>query len=176
MTTERPDRFDIVLFFFFQAEDGIRDADVTGVQTCALPISLTVARTRGAVCPPSYEREDHARLWSCHPRRADLSGNVPSAASRSAAASGGSGGSDRHARANPSRAGGARRRSGRDEDDAAVAQRDRSRAGCRGSGHGRRGRSDIGHEGGNRSTAPEKAATTLPAARATSPHPVRSTG
>src|SRR5436305_10118445 len=26
------------LFFFFQAEDGIRDADVTGVQTCALPI------------------------------------------------------------------------------------------------------------------------------------------
>src|SRR5437667_2058460 len=26
------------LFFFFQAEDGIRDRDVTGVQTCALPI------------------------------------------------------------------------------------------------------------------------------------------
>src|SRR6266498_4536829 len=26
-------------FFFFRAEDGIRDADVTGVQTCALPIS-----------------------------------------------------------------------------------------------------------------------------------------
>ena len=25
--------------FFFQAEDGIRDYDVTGVQTCALPIS-----------------------------------------------------------------------------------------------------------------------------------------
>src|SRR6266498_2265018 len=30
-------------FFFFQAEDGIRDADVTGVQTCALPISATDA-------------------------------------------------------------------------------------------------------------------------------------
>src|SRR3989440_2946721 len=28
------------LFFFFQAEDGIRDLIVTGVQTCALPISL----------------------------------------------------------------------------------------------------------------------------------------
>src|SRR5437870_13564309 len=27
------------LFFFFQAEDGIRDGHVTGVQTCALPIS-----------------------------------------------------------------------------------------------------------------------------------------
>src|SRR5450830_837782 len=29
------------LFFFFQAEDGIRDRNVTGVQTCALPICLT---------------------------------------------------------------------------------------------------------------------------------------
>src|SRR3989442_16043572 len=28
----------VAVFFFFQAEDGIRDADVTGVQTCALPI------------------------------------------------------------------------------------------------------------------------------------------
>src|SRR6266513_5497513 len=28
------------LLFFFQAEDGIRDRNVTGVQTCALPISL----------------------------------------------------------------------------------------------------------------------------------------
>src|SRR6266513_4440694 len=30
----------IMIFFFFQAEDGIRDRNVTGVQTCALPISL----------------------------------------------------------------------------------------------------------------------------------------
>src|SRR2546429_2269706 len=29
---------DRTLFFFFQAEDGIRDVAVTGVQTCALPI------------------------------------------------------------------------------------------------------------------------------------------
>src|SRR5256884_6488734 len=29
----------IIVFFFFQAEDGIRDVAVTGVQTCALPIS-----------------------------------------------------------------------------------------------------------------------------------------
>src|SRR5207237_6547306 len=29
----------IMFFFFFQAEDGIRDSSVTGVQTCALPIS-----------------------------------------------------------------------------------------------------------------------------------------
>src|SRR5688572_31326339 len=30
-------------FFFFQAEDGIRDLTVTGVQTCALPISTAAA-------------------------------------------------------------------------------------------------------------------------------------
>src|SRR2546430_2621798 len=29
---------DLIYFFFFQAEDGIRDLTVTGVQTCALPI------------------------------------------------------------------------------------------------------------------------------------------
>src|SRR5260370_16318303 len=28
----------VISFFFFQAEDGIRDSSVTGVQTCALPI------------------------------------------------------------------------------------------------------------------------------------------
>src|SRR5260370_15313636 len=34
-------------FFFFQAEDGIRDSSVTGVQTCALPISYSIA-SRGS--------------------------------------------------------------------------------------------------------------------------------
>src|SRR3989441_5477860 len=37
-------------FFFFQAEDGIRDKLVTGVQTCALPISGAPARLR-RICP-----------------------------------------------------------------------------------------------------------------------------
>src|SRR5205085_7997728 len=40
-----------VFFFFFQAEDGIRDLTVTGVQTCALPIStgrlVAIPPTRG---------------------------------------------------------------------------------------------------------------------------------
>src|SRR5699024_12097679 len=31
-------------YFFFQAEDGIRDRNVTGVQTCALPISVGLKR------------------------------------------------------------------------------------------------------------------------------------
>src|SRR5689334_23930141 len=35
-----------LFFFFFQAEDGIRDGTVTGVQTCALPISARASRRR----------------------------------------------------------------------------------------------------------------------------------
>src|SRR5690348_18038877 len=34
----------VFFFFFFQAEDGIRDGRVTGVQTCALPISRRAPR------------------------------------------------------------------------------------------------------------------------------------
>src|SRR5882757_2036668 len=37
----------LVVVFFFQAEDGIRGIVVTGVQTCALPISVA---TLGSVC------------------------------------------------------------------------------------------------------------------------------
>src|SRR5689334_24666726 len=40
-------------FFFFQAEDGIRDGTVTGVQTCALPISETSDRVVRSC--PGYE-------------------------------------------------------------------------------------------------------------------------
>src|SRR5258708_20700386 len=48
-----------VTFFFFQAEDGIRDDLVTGVQTCALPISAAARRgaprrrPHGAACAPA---------------------------------------------------------------------------------------------------------------------------
>src|SRR6266850_3835865 len=41
----------LVFFFFFQAEDGIRDYKVTGVQTCALPI--WAARLPNSVYPYS---------------------------------------------------------------------------------------------------------------------------
>src|SRR6266702_1802139 len=45
------------IFFFFQAEDGIRDGHVTGVQTCALPISratsTSTTRTRRRKSAPS---------------------------------------------------------------------------------------------------------------------------
>src|SRR5205807_4371432 len=48
------------IFFFFQAEDGIRDYKVTGVQTCALPILREVHRPRnddGDVGPAGGARE-----------------------------------------------------------------------------------------------------------------------
>src|SRR5205807_6195225 len=61
----------VALFFFFQAEDGIRDYKVTGVQTCALPISfidrdidmafgnfLDETRRQGAL-PTAMRSEEH---------------------------------------------------------------------------------------------------------------------
>src|SRR2546430_4939898 len=39
-----------MFFFFFQAEDGIRDLTVTGVQTCALPIWVVLVGWLGAWC------------------------------------------------------------------------------------------------------------------------------
>src|SRR5690606_39516721 len=45
----------LLCLFFFQAEDGIRDFHVTGVQTCALPILKIVTKTK--MSPHPY------RLW-----------------------------------------------------------------------------------------------------------------
>src|SRR5256886_7270573 len=45
------------MFFFFQAEDGIRDLTVTEVQTCALPISRAALRAR-LVHPATHEQVD----------------------------------------------------------------------------------------------------------------------
>src|SRR5256885_6099439 len=57
-------------FFFFQAEDGIRDYKVTGVQTCALPISRDrAARTRGSRRRSRRARTTRARRSSL--RRGD---------------------------------------------------------------------------------------------------------
>src|SRR5256885_8661631 len=43
--------------FFFQAEDGIRDYKVTGVQTCALPISLATGSHDPLASPAMKRRE-----------------------------------------------------------------------------------------------------------------------
>src|SRR6266487_4028501 len=56
----------ILFFFFFQAEDGIRDGRVTGVQTCALPISpghrVDVEQLAGEVGVPRRRRREQAQL------------------------------------------------------------------------------------------------------------------
>src|SRR2546426_8488959 len=48
------------IFFFFQAEDGIRDYKVTGVQTCALPIYLPTAMNAPRDLPASISTALHA--------------------------------------------------------------------------------------------------------------------
>src|SRR5689334_24693044 len=60
--------FVIVFFFFFQAEDGIRDGTVTGVQTCALPIFAASLRKRdgtGEGCAGDAGDESKAARRSC---------------------------------------------------------------------------------------------------------------
>src|SRR2546422_3226749 len=42
----------VIFFFFFQAEDGIRDVAVTGVQTCALPISMKLFEAQSQELDP----------------------------------------------------------------------------------------------------------------------------
>src|SRR5256886_6933777 len=51
-------------FFFFQAEDGIRDLTVTGVQTCALPISASRGLSLFVLDSAGRRRSWHVRL-SC---------------------------------------------------------------------------------------------------------------
>src|SRR5690349_24097404 len=68
--------FFLFFFFFFQAEDGIRDLYVTGVQTCALPISVPQLRPQGRSEGDAAEAaegralpRDDAPLSPVHPGR-----------------------------------------------------------------------------------------------------------
>src|SRR2546430_6689594 len=51
--------FTVCMSSFFQAEDGIRDLTVTGVQTCALPISARTSTPAPRGPPSRWAREDH---------------------------------------------------------------------------------------------------------------------
>src|SRR6266436_2112510 len=72
-------------FFFFQAEDGIRDVAVTGVQTCALPISPPTLQDGAflAFCDTGARRHReegrpgepaHRRVLEVHPRPGPAAG------------------------------------------------------------------------------------------------------
>src|SRR5690606_39459867 len=53
------------LFFFFQAEDGIRDFHVTGVQTCALPIYQSALQ--GSAKGSGYSRNGGRKIQTIRP-------------------------------------------------------------------------------------------------------------
>src|SRR5260370_5468948 len=78
------------VFFFFQAEDGIRDSSVTGVQTCALPICVSEVGRRWVgiikafsprpIVRPMCSFDDNAGRGfcraTCGDRRPDVAGDV----------------------------------------------------------------------------------------------------
>src|SRR5256885_12262392 len=75
------------VFFFFQAEDGIRDYKVTGVQTCALPISRAgwLGRAPRRTCPqrsPCPGRRGAARGGSPAESRAHRPNRLPTGGCR----------------------------------------------------------------------------------------------
>src|SRR5205823_9555208 len=72
-------------FFFFQAEDGIRDKLVTGVQTCALPISWLRHLATRTTChrSASVKRSKNVRRRATANFSASESSEPPSRASRS---------------------------------------------------------------------------------------------
>src|SRR2546422_7492788 len=68
----------MIFLFFFQAEDGIRDVAVTGVQTCALPISssCSLAYPKGIEPTIAYNAEPRgSRPWSC-PKEQPVAGST----------------------------------------------------------------------------------------------------
>src|SRR5947208_13461688 len=66
-------------FFFFQAEDGIRDDLVTGVQTCALPISPPCAApARRAPAPAAGGPRRASRTGGTRRRNPSCAGLTPS--------------------------------------------------------------------------------------------------
>src|SRR2546427_9319783 len=70
-------RLSSLFFFFFQAEDGIRDLTVTGVQTCALPICF---RLRGV--PTFVFRSLYIQAGRGSPVARELSRNLASASDK----------------------------------------------------------------------------------------------
>src|SRR6266511_2804425 len=74
----------LFFFFFFQAEDGIRDFHVTGVQTCALPIS-NARGARGEELPANGPRCGASLLFD---RQASAASGIDRARLKAAAVRG----------------------------------------------------------------------------------------
>src|SRR2546421_8611030 len=55
----------LICFFFFQAEDGIRDLIVTGVQTCALPIYIALSEVHDCIATlPGVASVHDLHVWT----------------------------------------------------------------------------------------------------------------
>src|SRR2546429_503456 len=67
------------MFVFFQAEDGIRDVAVTGVQTCALPIFFCVNCCARWNRQPSFRQAWLARREKTHPAPLPAAATKPGA-------------------------------------------------------------------------------------------------
>src|SRR5437764_9501373 len=69
------------VFFFFQAEDGIRDTSVTGVQTCALPILAKLTSRKVGTAPPAeaatFSRSASLRSRNDRPGKASAAAFTP---------------------------------------------------------------------------------------------------
>src|SRR4051794_41552449 len=63
----------LLYFFFFQAEDGIRDGRVTGVQTCALPICFAPPPSRSPALSAPLTSERSACAAGARPVRSPVS-------------------------------------------------------------------------------------------------------
>src|SRR2546427_7883114 len=66
-----------IAFFFFQAEDGIRDLTVTGVQTCALPIWPRAALAGAEKGSAGLCAGPPGRRWRGRPGRPAAAGQAP---------------------------------------------------------------------------------------------------
>src|SRR2546422_6446257 len=62
--------------FFFQAEGRIRDVAVTGVQTCALPISTGTTPPSGTIANPPGSEAGFAFMWHSHNEREITTNNI----------------------------------------------------------------------------------------------------
>src|SRR6266508_6295504 len=73
-----------IVFFFFQAEDGIRDGHVTGVQTCALPIACQVRSraSRSTNCDVTSWPEIDCPSTEPRPRRSFMARSKAEAGTR----------------------------------------------------------------------------------------------
>src|SRR2546429_2409604 len=74
------------VFFFFQAEDGIRDVAVTGVQTCALPIGSSLHRASSRItsatrrhCPDLETDSPNGAYFSTRSRSSNDANGEPGA-------------------------------------------------------------------------------------------------